>query len=80
MWACLQARDDLRNKRLCGGDVFSVHLLGPKHVQADITDHDDGTYTATYSSDLAGMYQLHISNGEHASCHTCAPLMALQAM
>ena len=61
----VQAHDDLRNKRLCGGDTFLVHLSGgPQEVHADITDTDDGMYTATYSTTRAGQYQLHISDGE----------------
>lgn len=61
----VQARDELRNKRLCGGDIFVVNLTGPDDIQVDgsVEDKDDGTHTVTYTATTAGRYQLHITNG-----------------
>lgn len=59
----MQARDELRNRRLCGGDVFAVHLTGPNSIEGSVMDNDDGTYTVTYTATLAGQYQLSITMG-----------------
>lgn len=66
-----QARDDLRNKRLCGGDTFLVRLEGPQELTARVTDHDNGTYTVEYTATAAGRYQLSIVNGVRA--RPCMP-------
>ncbi|KAK9904172.1 hypothetical protein WJX75_005923 [Coccomyxa subellipsoidea] len=55
------AKDELRNRRLCGGDVFAVHLTGPNSIEGSVMDNDDGTYTVTYTATLAGQYQLSIT-------------------
>ena len=40
----IEARDDLKNKRLSGGDVFQVALKGPGGVvtYGTVQDNDDG--------------------------------------
>lgn len=58
-----QAKDDLRNKRLCGGDVFAVRLNGPESIEGLVVDNDDGTYTVNYTATVAGKYQLAITDG-----------------
>ena len=59
----VQAKDELRNRRLCGGDTFVVHLEGPSSVEGSVEDHSDGTYTATYQARIAGQYTLSVTNG-----------------
>lgn len=59
----LQARDNLGNKRLSGGDNFVVWLEGPATVHARVKDQDDGSFLATYTAYKAGMYNLYITNG-----------------
>jgi len=59
----LQARDELKNRRLCGGDVFVVRLEGPSELDGTVKDHNNGTYTASYTPTLAGVHQLHLLNG-----------------
>lgn len=59
----IEARDELRNRRLNGGDEFAVYLLGPNRVQATVKDNEDGTYDVEYKAEVAGQYQLHIMIG-----------------
>ncbi|CAL8470902.1 g10444 [Coccomyxa elongata] len=63
------AKDDLRNKRLCGGDVFAVRLNGPDSIEGRVIDNDDGTYTVNYTATVAGKYELAITDdaGEHVA-------------
>ncbi len=67
-YACLQAYDELKNKRLSGGDNFMAHLLGPAGVttHASLEDKEDGTYLVTYCCTAAGMHDLHITIGKTA--------------
>lgn len=58
-----QAKDELRNRRLAGGDCFLVWLEGPATVHAVVQDNGDGTYLATHNATVTGMYQLYITNG-----------------
>lgn len=60
----LQAKDELKNRRLCGGDTFVVRLEGPSAVDGSVEDHGDGTYTATYQVSVAGTYTLSVTNGQ----------------
>lgn len=62
----LQAKDDLGNKRLSGGDEFVVELRGPSAVYATVADNGDGTYTATFNTTAAGDHMVHISTGRAA--------------
>eukprot|EP00894_Picocystis_sp_ML_P004328 jgi/Pico_ML_1/54845/g703.t1 len=59
----IEARDELRNKRLNGGDEFTVYLVGPNKIQATVEDNEDGTYGVEYKAEVAGQYQLHIMIG-----------------
>ncbi len=59
-----QANDELKNRRLCGGDTFVVRLEGPSAVNGSVKDHGDGTYTATYQACVAGTYTLGVTNGQ----------------
>ena len=63
----LQAKDELNNRRLCGGDTFVVRLEGPSAVDGSVEDHGDGTYTATYQASVAGAYTLSVINGQPGS-------------
>eukprot|EP01052_Picozoa_sp_SAG31_P022653 SAG31_NODE_1812_length_7215_cov_1.891934_1_plen_2312_part_01 len=62
----IQARDRFSNPRLGGGDevaiAFDPPADGPNIVVNlhGIEDHDNGTYTATYSTTFAGDYHVHI--------------------
>ena len=58
-----QAKDELNNRRLCGGDTFNVRLEGPASVEGSVEDHGDGTYTASYTACRAGPYTLSVTNG-----------------
>ena len=58
-----QAKDELKNRRLCGGDTFVVRLEGPSLIEGCVDDHNDGIYTATYQACVAGNYTLKVTNG-----------------
>lgn len=66
----LQAKDELRNKRLAGGDTFIVWLEGPATVHASVDDRNDGTYIAAFKSTIVGLYDLYITNGGPLSCRS----------
>ena len=66
--ADMQAYDGEGYKRLSGGDEFLVWLEGPVTVHAEVEDREDGTYTATYSTTMAGIYELYITNGDFPAC------------
>ncbi len=74
-YACLQAYDELKNKRLSGGDNFMAHLMGPAGVitHASLEDKEDGTYLVTYCCTAAGMHDLHITIGKTAGVAPCPP-------
>ena len=40
-----------------------MRLDGPRTVLGSVEDRGDGTYSAAYSTTLAGTYQLHVTNG-----------------
>ena len=63
----MQAYDELKNKRLSGGDDFRVHLTGTGGVitQASIEDKEDGIYVVSYTCTAAGAHDLHILIGKH---------------
>lgn len=63
-----QAYDEMKNKRLSGGDDFTVKLVGPggHETQAELQDKDDGTYLVSYCVTAAGTHDLHITIGEPA--------------
>ncbi|DBB01026.1 TPA: hypothetical protein ACH3X1_000926 [Trebouxia sp. C0004] len=67
----IQAYDELKNKRLSGGDNFLAHLVGPAGVitHASLEDKENGTYLVTYRCTTAGMHDLHITIGgeEHVA-------------
>ena len=62
----VEARDENQNKRLCGGDEFTVRLDGPGGcvVYGHVDDNDDGTYIVRYNATIAGRYQLHVTLGD----------------
>ena len=41
-----------------GGDSFYVELRGPSIIVPEVADHDNGTYTATFTILDAGEYTL----------------------
>ncbi len=59
----MQARDDLGNRRLTGGDEFVVELRGPSSVYASVKDGGDGTYAAVLSTTVSGDHLVHITLG-----------------
>ena len=63
---CAQAYDEVKNKRLSGGDDFQVKLIGPggHETHADLQDKDDGTYLVTYCTSAAGTHDVHVTIGE----------------
>ena len=69
-----QAKDELRNRRLCGGDTFEVRLEGPSSVEGSVEDHGDGTYTASYQVCVAGGYTLSVTNGESPAPQPNSPM------
>ena len=71
----IEARDELNNKRLSGGDIFRVVLTLQEEEHEDhqdekvveygiVTDNDDGTYSISYSCTVAGTYTCDISIGD----------------
>lgn len=63
----VQARDDLGNKRLTGGDDFVAQLRGPSTVYATIEDAGNGTYGVTLNTTTAGDHLLHVTAGQYAA-------------
>ena len=66
----IQARDSQDKKLTEGGDYVVVGVLpgpnaqaaGAKHSEAIVRDNGDGSYTATYSVEARGDYQVkHLS-------------------
>lgn len=62
-----QARDELGNRRLCGGDAFALRLEGPASVPGAVADRGNGTYAASYCARLAGRYELSLVDGARAA-------------
>jgi|APGre2960657444_1045066.scaffolds.fasta_scaffold07545_3 hypothetical protein len=71
----LSARDEDRQPRLSGGDTFRVWLAAGKpgepaeleqapRAHGSVADNGDGSYTASYTVQLAGKYTLHVSTEE----------------
>lgn len=61
----IQARDDLGNKRLSGGDACVVQLRGScPVVEASVEDGGDGRYTATFCTTSAGDQLIHVMLGK----------------
>ena len=58
----IQARDWLHHDLQQGGDVFEVRIRGNQSTSAEVVDHGDGTYTATYSVGITGVYALHVTH------------------
>jgi hypothetical protein len=72
----IEARDELKNKRLSGGDIFTVKLT---HVDTmdtpdavveygTVTDNGDGTYVAHYTCAVAGVYACEVLIGADEHC------------
>ena len=68
LMSCAQAYDEVKNKRLSGGDDFQVKLIGPggHESSADLQDKEDGTYLVTYCVTAAGAHDVHVTLGETA--------------
>lgn len=58
-----QARDNLGNKRLSGGDALVAQLRGSCPVEAAVKDSGDGRYTATFCATSAGDHLIHVTMG-----------------
>lgn len=66
-----QARDDLGNKRLTGGDEFVGELRGPSTVYATVGDGGDGTYAGTLNTTASGDHLLHVTIGMSKNLYSC---------
>jgi len=75
----IEARDELKNKRLSGGDVFNVKLTlqqsgdasddsAPIEERATVTDNSDGTYVARFACEVAGTYACQVLIGADEHC------------
>jgi hypothetical protein len=72
----IEARDELKNKRLSGGDIFTVKLTHVDSMETDdelveygtVTDNGDGTYVAYYTCTVAGAYQCEVIIGNDEQC------------
>jgi hypothetical protein len=51
----VEARDEMKNKRLCGGDEFTCRLDGPGGcvVYGNVQDNDDGARALTPQSEMS---------------------------
>eukprot|EP00698_Gefionella_okellyi_P019273 TRINITY_DN5888_c0_g1_i1.p1 TRINITY_DN5888_c0_g1~~TRINITY_DN5888_c0_g1_i1.p1 ORF type:complete len:5059 (-),score=1335.09 TRINITY_DN5888_c0_g1_i1:98-15274(-) len=73
------AKDLSGNARSEGGDVFEVTYAGPKSGRGLVNDHGTGSYTAEFSTTVAGDYQISVRlGGEHVqgspfACIVSAP-------
>ena len=68
----IRAVDCYGNAATSGGDPFGVSLLkgGMPSVVAEVLDRNDGTYFATYTPSVSGLWMLHVTtggSGGHAS-------------
>ena len=58
--------DQYMNKNRYGGDAFVFEVSGPVHVECDMTDHQDGSYSAWWRPTRNGEYIVTIQLGnEH---------------
>ena len=57
----IQARDWLHNDVKRGGDAFEVRLRGNQNTTATVVDNGDGSYTASYSINITGVYAVHVT-------------------
>ena len=72
----IEARDELKNKRLSGGDIFAVRLtLAGENDNDDavvehgvVMDNGDGTYVAYYTCTVAGSYSCEVLIGNDEQC------------
>jgi len=74
----IEARDELKNKRLSGGDIFTVRLTHldtmndaedePLVELGTVQDNGDGTYVAYYTCTVAGSYSCEVLIGNDEQC------------
>jgi filamin len=59
----IEARNCFGEKVNHGNDPFVVKVLAPKNVsvEAHLCDHGDGTYTVTYTPQVAGLYNIAVT-------------------
>jgi len=61
-----KAKDAFGNVLDYGGHAFMVSMYGPEEIVVNLTDHQDGTYKATYIPTVAGEYKISVTlDGEH---------------
>lgn len=63
----IEARDELKNKRMNGGDEFYVRFENDETKAVafgEITDNDDGTYAVSFRTTAAGSYTCSILIGD----------------
>jgi hypothetical protein len=56
----IQAQDMCNNIVTRGGDSFAVDIRGPEFIEADVTDHNDGTYTAEWIAEVKGHFVISV--------------------
>jgi filamin len=56
--------DQYMNKNRYGGDGFVFEVSGPVHVECDMTDHQDGSYSAWWRPTRNGEYIVTIQLGD----------------
>jgi hypothetical protein len=56
----VQSRDKHNRNKTFGGDSFEARIAGPAHVDVKTTDHNNGTYSGSYSLTQRGSYTLNV--------------------
>jgi hypothetical protein len=56
----VQTKDKGGNRSLKGGSAVVSFLQGPEKVDVNVTDNNDGTYSAKYIVNQVGEYKLHV--------------------
>ena len=61
----IQARDESGQRRLSGGDAFYIVLrdANANAFYGEVHDHENGIYTASYTVNISGEYQLYVLSG-----------------
>jgi len=57
----VQTKDSVGNNLKVGGLKVHAALTGPKAINVNIVDNKDGSYSAEYEADQAGVYELQVT-------------------